>query len=253
VRSTVVASRKRGQSDRATIDASCNKETLTMAASKSTRTNQPKPSVTRSGSSETRSQVRNSEVVPRPPVEPGESVEPEDLGAQFLRDATEQDNFESQAPPEEEPAVVVLPHVVISDATLDASMQKDADWLESSATSGSTAEAPREPFQTEVDLTQPTISNASLFDHVVLDEELLDDDAREDVTEEAMTVEPKVHTEDPSDTAPFEEAREREILRIRHELSKKRLQAQEAAKRLEGEWARRRDAEHAAPTRRGQK
>ena len=36
------------------------------------------------------------ELATRPVAEPGMSIDPEDLGMQFLRDATEQDNFESQ-------------------------------------------------------------------------------------------------------------------------------------------------------------
>src|SRR5262245_1452596 len=56
-----------------------------------------------------------------PVVEPGLSIEPEDLGRQFLRDATEQDNFESELE-----AVAVDPGTlflgqVVSEATLEAS------------------------------------------------------------------------------------------------------------------------------------
>src|SRR5688572_33475860 len=36
-----------------------------------------------------------------PVVDPGISIDPEDLGRQFLRDATEQDNFESMSEAEE--------------------------------------------------------------------------------------------------------------------------------------------------------
>jgi hypothetical protein len=244
------------------MDASCNEETLTMAPRKTSRTK--KPVEDQSRTTETTSRVRNSEVVERardlerppprprsvsragtlatvgdtdqlPVVESGMPVEPEELGVQFLRDATEQDNFESDAPREEEPAVVILPHIVISEATLDASMQEDGEWLESNATGGSSAEVPREPFQPEVDLTQTSVSAASLFDQIVPDDELGEDEL-DDAPVEGVTMEPKVHTEDPSDPADFAEARDREIRRIRNELLKKRQRA-----------------EHSTPTPRGQK
>jgi hypothetical protein len=163
-----------------------------------------------------------------PVVEPGAPVEPEDLGVQFLRDATEQNNFESHASREEDPAVVILPHVVISDATLDASMQEGEEWLDNDGTSGRGAEAPgEEPFQPELDLTQSTISGASLFDQVVPDDEL-DESEGEDAPVEGTTVQPTLHTEDPSE---LEEAREQEIRRVRHELLKKRQHAEQVTPR----------------------
>lgn len=161
-----------------------------------------------------------------PVVEPGVSIQPEERGAQFLRDATENDNYESVALPADEDGVVILPHVVISDATLDASMQEDGEWLESNSVRSS-AEVPAEPFERNVDLTRDAIGTSSLFDQVVPDE-ALNDEEREDVPVEGVTVEPTLHTEDPSDPATFEEAREREIRRVRKELLKKRQHAEQA-------------------------
>jgi hypothetical protein len=162
-------------------------------------------------------------------VEPGMPVEPEELGTQFLRNATEQDNFESQAPSDEgDNGVVILPHVVISDATLDASMQEGAEWLESSAVENKSTGVATEPFERNVDLTRDSIGAASLFDQVVPDEALSEDEL-EDVPVEGVTVEPTLHTEDPSDPSVFEEAREREIRRVRKELLKKRQHAEQAA------------------------
>lgn len=161
-------------------------------------------------------------------VDPGMAVEPEDLGTQFLRNATEQDNFESDAPRDDgDNGVVILPHVVISDATLDASMQEGAEWLESNAMQNTAAEVPREPYVPDVDLTQSSIGAASLFDQLVPDE-ALSDDQLEDVPVEGVTVEPNIHTEDPSDPGVFAEAREREIRRVRRELLKKRQHAEQA-------------------------
>jgi hypothetical protein len=58
-----------------------------------------------------------------PVVEPGLSIDPEDLGRQFLRDATEQDNFESALEAEgEDPSASALAQV-ISEASLEASAQ----------------------------------------------------------------------------------------------------------------------------------
>lgn len=162
-------------------------------------------------------------------VEPGMAVEPEGLGAQFLRNATEQDNFESQAPRDDaDNGVVILPHVVISDATLDTSMQVDAEWLEGNASQDKVEDLPAEPFERNVDLTQDSIAAASLFDQVVPDE-ALNEDELDDVPVEGVTMEPTLHTEDPSDPATFEEAREREMRRVRREMLKKRQHAEQAA------------------------
>jgi hypothetical protein len=161
-------------------------------------------------------------------VESGTPLEPEELGAQFLRDATEQGNFESQTPRDEgDSGVVILPHVVISDATLDTSMQVDAEWFESNALQNTVADGPAEPFERNVDLTQDSIAAASLFDQVVPDE-AMNDDELDDVPVEGVTMAPTLHTEDPSDPATFEEAREREIRRVRRELLKKRQQFEQA-------------------------
>lgn len=161
-------------------------------------------------------------------VDPGVAVEPEDLGTQFLRNATQQDNFESDAPRDDaDNGVVILPHVVISDATLDASMQDGSEWLAGNEVQNNVEEAATEPFERDVDLTQTTIGAASLFDQVVPDE-ALDEDELDDVPVEGVTMEPTLHTEDPSDPASFAEAREREIRRVRRELLKKRQHAEQA-------------------------
>jgi hypothetical protein len=161
-------------------------------------------------------------------VDSGMPIEPEEMAAQFLRDATEQGNFESQLPRDDrDNGVVILPHVVISDATLDTSMQVDAEWLEGNAVQNTAAEGPAEPFERNVDLTQDTIAAASLFDQVVPDE-ALNDDELDDVPVEGVTMEPTLHTEDPSDPSTFEEAREREMRRVRREMLKKRQQSEGA-------------------------
>jgi hypothetical protein len=185
-----------------------------MAARKTNRTN--KASDKRSLTSDTTSRVRNSEVVKRSDLPAG----------------ADEEDFESDAPGEEEPAVVVLPHIVISESNLDDSMQDDTEFIASNAMRGNAADVPREPFLTDVDLTQPTTTAASLFDQVVPDDEL-DEAELDDVPVEGVTMAPTLHTEDPSE---FEEEREREIRRVRHELLKKRQHA-----------------EHATPTQRGHK
>lgn len=62
-----------------------------------------------------------------PVTEPGLSVDPEDLGRQFLRDATEQDNFESSIRPVEVDEDAVPVGSVISEGSLRASSQEDAE------------------------------------------------------------------------------------------------------------------------------
>jgi len=60
-------------------------------------------------------------------------------------------------------------------------------------------------------------------------DEALSEEELEDVPVEGVTVAPRVHTEDPSDPAMFEEAREREMRCVRRELLKKRQLAERAS------------------------
>jgi len=158
-----------------------------------------------------------------PVVDPGVSIDPEDRGVQFLRDATEQDNFESEAQLSAAADLegTPLPHVMISDATLDAAMQNDADWPSSGAVRGPTPEAAQEPFERDVDLTEDAIRVASLFDQPVPESQL--DEADDDAALEGETVEPSLHTEDPSE---FEAERDREMRRVRHEMLKRRQRSE---------------------------
>lgn len=98
-----------------------------------------------------------------PVVDPGMSVDPESLGAQFLRDATEQDNFESSAPdyPREE-AEGLEP--AVSQATLETAGQEDVDIPESHSLMHEVHGDVEEPDE-DVDLLSSSIREASLFDH----------------------------------------------------------------------------------------
>jgi hypothetical protein len=113
------------------------------------------------------------EATPRPPapedadgisvVEAGLSVDPEDLGRQFLRDATEQDNFESNANLEREEAGLPLAEVT-ADAML-AAREAALDDSEKETTRIETE--PFEPEQAsrpELDLNSSSIREGSLFD-----------------------------------------------------------------------------------------
>ncbi len=97
-------------------------------------------------------------------VESGLPVEPEDLGLQFLRDATEQDNFESETSTAERPRGAYALGQMISEGTLEASGQEGAELPQSSALGGTGGEALSEPEIEELSLTANTVRSASLFD-----------------------------------------------------------------------------------------
>src|SRR5688572_25527172 len=75
-----------------------------------------------------RQRVDLSDPDPEPPEEPGVSIEAMEAGAQFLRDATEQSNFESRTGTEsdhDDPGAPVAQ--MISEGTLEAAHQADFD------------------------------------------------------------------------------------------------------------------------------
>ncbi len=103
-----------------------------------------------------------------PVVDPGLSVEPEDLGRQFMRDATEQDNFESsldlgQIGRDRE---AIGADQIVSEATLEAAGQEDADVPESTALSHGPREDEEIEPPDEVDVLSNTIDEGSVFDRV---------------------------------------------------------------------------------------
>jgi hypothetical protein len=100
-----------------------------------------------------------------PVVEPGLSIDPEDLGRQFLRDATEQDNFESAVDAAgSDPGASALEQV-ISEASLEASAQAGFAVPESSALGGSGGrERALEPRTGVFDAISSVVREASLFD-----------------------------------------------------------------------------------------
>jgi hypothetical protein len=91
-------------------------------------------------------------------VEAGLSVDPEDLGRQFLKDATEQDNFESDLTVESEEGSVPI-DVVTADAMLAA---REAALGQSEKST--VLPAPDEAGFSEVDLHSSAIREGSLFD-----------------------------------------------------------------------------------------
>lgn len=159
-------------------------------------------------------------------AESGAALDPEDLGVRFLRDATGQDNFESRVKlsdaaefeDDDDDDLVPPPSAAIDAALADdlEPPQTDSfiDFIDTSSQNS------REPSEAEIDLTSGSIHLASLFDQPVAD------DALEEPASEFETLQPALHTEDPSE---FAEARERAINRRRHELLAKRRQAEAAA------------------------
>jgi hypothetical protein len=100
-----------------------------------------------------------------PVTEAGLSIEPEALGEQFLRDATEQDNFESSVPDEPfDPQAEGIAQIV-SQRTLESAGQDDVD-VPGSAALGTTPpdDGETEPANDDVDLLTSAIHSGSLFD-----------------------------------------------------------------------------------------
>lgn len=106
--------------------------------------------------------------------ESGLSIDADDLGAQFLKDATEQDNFESELVPDLSITEGSASDAPISGAgasvweqTVDRSSESDIREIIDPAISDATPAAPDEPKRSSrhtVDLLQPNVVDASLLD-----------------------------------------------------------------------------------------
>jgi hypothetical protein len=101
-----------------------------------------------------------------PVVEPGISIDPEDLGRQFLRDATEQDNFESLFEAIGVDMSATPLDQVISEASLEAAAQAGFAVPESGALGGRSngREHASEPRNGIVNLASAVLRESSLFD-----------------------------------------------------------------------------------------
>lgn len=150
-----------------------------------------------------------------PVVDEGLAVGPEDLGVQFLRNATEQNNFESDLHQAEvEPGAYPLGQL-ISEGTLDAAGQQGVELPGSGALDMSPLDAEVEPGD-DVDVTNNGLREASLFDRGVGGDAALPDtraplvDADESVDFDERAGAPNI------DTA----AREEEMQRMRAALRK---------------------------------
>jgi uncharacterized protein (DUF2267 family) len=106
-----------------------------------------------------------------PVVESGLPLEPEDLGRQFLRDATEQDNFESEVWRSDIDRGLPQLGQMVSEATRESAGQEDLVVPESSALVGSRTETHLEPPSSELDMMSDAIVESSLFDQHVEDVE----------------------------------------------------------------------------------
>lgn len=160
-----------------------------------------------------------------PPEEPGVPIASTELATQFLRDATDQYNFESELRPEEdhEPSGAPVGQL-LSDATLESADQADFELPVSGSLADDQPETLGEPDELAINLRSGAIVEASLFDHPV--PEVPEDEeerAAEDdfsVTYSAPLRAPVVVTDDPSDV---DDDRQREIQRLWDERVKKRL------------------------------
>jgi uncharacterized protein (DUF2267 family) len=167
-----------------------------------------------------------------PPGEPPDAVEASEVGLRFLRDATEQYNYESELRPEVDHELAGEPVAqLISEATLEFANQADFPIPVSGALSDDPAEVLPEPTARTVDLTSGAISAASLFDQPAagLDDELEEQAAEDDpdVVVAAPLREPSVASDDPSDV---DQERLDAIQRALDERVKKRLRVTELPK-----------------------
>lgn len=149
--------------------------------------------------------------------ESGLPVEPEDLGIQFLRDATEQDNFESETSTAERPRGAYALGQMISEATLEASGQEGSELPQSSALAAPTREAMSELDGDELSLAANTVRSASLFDEPTGDYEASGTRAPNIVTDESAALD---EHRGPPDVD--EDARAEEVARLRAKLRSER-------------------------------
>lgn len=155
--------------------------------------------------------------------EPGTSIEPDEMGVQFLRDATEQGNFESSRPagPEEhgEPAIEPL----ISEASLESADQQEVDWPVSSAFEHG-PEGPAEGTGRELDVRADVMREVSLFDQGVDanegDASRVEADAPPSGRTQTRTA--ALQTDDVAPPDETETPREREKRRMRRQLRRQR-------------------------------
>lgn len=164
-----------------------------------------------------------------PGKEPGVSIDAEEVGTQFLRDATEQDNFESEQALEVDHEAGGAPlGQMISQATLRSSKQTRFEVPVSGALSDDAPPVQSEPAESEVDLTSNAIVQASLFDRPAAaaeepeeQEEQYDEGGDElSMTLEAPLRGPRITSDDPSEV---DERKRRAIQRALDERVKKRL------------------------------
>jgi hypothetical protein len=134
----------------------------------------------------------------------GLSVDPEDLGLQFLRDATEQDNFESEFQPEAPTVPDAIPVAeLLSEETLLLANQEESDDVLAAE-----ANWRAEPFVADVDLLSNVIHEASLFDEPTEQDEMLT---------------PRIESDELEPNPPDAEARALEQERERKVLRRLRL------------------------------
>jgi hypothetical protein len=152
----------------------------------------------------------------------GLSLEPEQLGKQFLRDATEQDNFESEVTEDEElePGDAALGQM-ISEGTLDAAGQGGLDIPESEAlhtrSAAGSVEGDLEPSAAQIDLMSSSTSEDSLFDEPL--------DAEDDQALLAPEIDADEVDADDTGRTPTganEEAHAQEVRRLREQLRQNR-------------------------------
>jgi uncharacterized protein (DUF2267 family) len=158
-----------------------------------------------------------------------------ELGEQFLRDATEQYNFESALRPEADHELPGVPIAqLISEGTLESANQTDYILPVTEALADAPVEVAAEPAQSDLDLTSNSIVGVSLFDQP-LEQEEDDDETDEDELEPTLAAPlrpPLIRSDDPSEV---DDARAQEIQRLLDERVKKRLRVDRLPKEEQSE------------------
>jgi uncharacterized protein (DUF2267 family) len=199
--------------------------------------NRQKLPATRSASGAHRPENDLSDPHAEPPEEPGAPVEATERGLQFLRDATEQYNFESDLRSEVDDEFAGAPvGQIVSEATLEAAQQGDFELPVSAALSDDPPEVTAEPDAPVVDLTSNAIVAASLFDRPIdasEEQDELEAETEDDVAAPfaAPLRQPRVTSDDPSDV---DAAKQAEIQRLLDERVKRRLRVSELPKAAAG-------------------
>lgn len=167
-----------------------------------------------------------------PVRDPGLSITPEERGEQFLRDATQQDNFESQVSTAERPSTDATIEPLISEASLEAAGQERRGRPATSSLDSRSQDLPPGPPPLDLDVTDDTTTQTSLFDRGVDEERAFDaNDEEEAALSPNDTRSPNLQTEEEPGNFEARDAEEAEKQRERERLRRLRPRPRDVERR----------------------